>query len=41
MKKFIYVLIAVCGIIAASCTEEVVAPHENDPVAIPPPPPKP
>lgn len=41
MKNLLYLLIAVFGLIAASCTEEVVAPHENDPVAIPPPPTKP
>ena len=43
MKNLLYVAIVAFGIIAASCTEEVVAPRigEDDPIIIPPPPIKP
>jgi hypothetical protein len=42
MKNLKYVLVFVLGLMAMSCTEELVHPHhENDPVTTPPPPPKP
>lgn len=42
MKNLKYVLVFVLGLMAMSCTEELVRPHhENDPVTTPPPPPRP
>jgi len=41
MKYWKYVLIMLFGLLAASCTEEVVSPNtegEDDPIEIPPPP---
>jgi hypothetical protein len=41
MKKIAYLLVMIFGLMAASCTEEVVSPHEDDdPIIIPPTPPK-
>jgi len=40
MKNLLYVAIVAFGLIAASCTDEVITPKvgEDDPIAIPPPP---
>jgi hypothetical protein len=42
MKKLRYVVFFLIGLVAMSCTEQIVTPRggEDDPVIIPPPPPK-
>jgi hypothetical protein len=41
MKNLKYVLAIVLGLMFTSCEDFIIEPHEDDPVGIPPPPPKP